>query len=108
VSNDVGGPKRSDDVLKQILHAVGHMVAQGLLQPPFGGLPKGGHCEMLASLHWQNCTAEIMGPRNFSMGWAALVFALQTQLMTADAFVWSEECDVAFAGVKHALCDAPC
>ena len=41
------------------------------------------------------------------MGWAALVFPLQTQLKTADAFAWSAECDVAFAGVKDALCNAP-
>ena len=45
--------------------------------------------------------------RKFIMGWASLVSALQLQLKRADAFEWNNECDAAFADIKHALCNAP-
>ena len=44
--------------------------------------------------------------RNFIMGWASLVSALQLQLKRHDAFKWNAECDAAFADMKHALCNA--
>ena len=45
--------------------------------------------------------------RKFIMGWASLVSALQLQLKRDDAFEWNNECDAAFADIKHALCNAP-
>ena len=45
--------------------------------------------------------------RRFIMGWANLIPALQLQLKRADKLQWNEECDAAFAGFKHALCNAP-
>ena len=44
--------------------------------------------------------------RKFIMAWAMLVAALQTQLKQTDKFTWSKSCDVAFVGVKQALCNA--
>ena len=44
--------------------------------------------------------------RKFVMGWANLISALQTLLKQADTFEWNEQCDSAFAGIKHVLCIA--
>ena len=45
--------------------------------------------------------------RNFIMGWAVLVSALQALLKKSDSFEWNADCDTAFDGIKHALCNAP-
>ena len=45
--------------------------------------------------------------RKFIMGWANLISALQTLLKKADTFDWNADCNTAFAGIKHALCNAP-
>ena len=45
--------------------------------------------------------------RKFIMGWAVLVSALQALLKKSDTFEWNADCDTAFDGVKHALCNAP-
>ena len=45
--------------------------------------------------------------RIFTMGWAVLISALQTLLKKANTFDWNADCDTAFAGIKHALCNAP-
>ena len=45
--------------------------------------------------------------RKFIMGWAVLVSALQALVKKSDTFEWNADCDTAFDGVKHALCNAP-
>ncbi len=45
--------------------------------------------------------------RKFILGWANLISALQLQLKKTDKFEWNAECDTAFEGIKHALCNAP-
>ena len=41
------------------------------------------------------------------MGWAVLVHALQALLKKSDSFEWNADCNTAFDGIKHALCNAP-
>ncbi len=41
------------------------------------------------------------------MGWAVLVSSLQILLKKTNDCVWTDECDKAFTGVKHALTHAP-
>ena len=45
--------------------------------------------------------------RKFIMSWAVLVSALQALLKKPDTFEWNADCDTAFDGIKHALCNAP-
>ena len=45
--------------------------------------------------------------RKFVLGWAALVSPLQELTKLNREFVWTDECDHAFTGVKDALCNAP-
>ena len=41
------------------------------------------------------------------MGWAVLVSSLQSLLKKTKDYVWTEECNKAFNGVKDALTHAP-
>ncbi len=41
------------------------------------------------------------------MGWAVLVSSLQILLKKTNDYVWTDDCDKAFNGVKHALTHAP-
>ena len=43
----------------------------------------------------------------FVMGWAVLVSALQALLKKSDTFEWDADCNAAFDGIRHALCNAP-
>ena len=45
--------------------------------------------------------------RKFIMGWANLVAPLQTLLKKTVPFIWTQDCETAFAGLKNALCNAP-
>ena len=41
------------------------------------------------------------------LGWAKLVAPLQKLLKQNRDYVWTDECDAAFTGLKDALCNAP-
>ena len=90
------------------LHFLGHIVgAQGLRVDP----------QKVATVQdWpvpkdKNSLQKFWGLANyfrkFIMGWAVLVSALQALLEKSDSFEWNADCDTAFDGIKHALCNAP-
>ena len=45
--------------------------------------------------------------RKFVLGWANLVDPLQQLLRKSKEYVWTQECNDAFTGLKDALCNAP-
>ena len=90
------------------LHFLGHIVgAQGLRVDP----QKVAIVQDWPVLKDKNSLQKFWGLANyfrkFIMGWAVLVSALQALLKKSDSFEWNADCDTAFDGIKHALCNAP-
>ena len=90
------------------LHFLGHIVgAQGLRADPAKvaivqewPVPNNRH-ELQRSWGLANYI------RNVIFGWANLISARQLLLKKADTLEWNAERDANFAGIKHALCNAP-